>query len=212
MIYAGCVVDAAGAWANVLAARIGIVCRWHQCAVNIGSPRPIRCFPATIPWSSCPDASAYSRPELGGFVVRVAGTSVDQFRSAPVARRLVASRWVRKAAGRRWKKAHRDCASFLPALDQLKMASHISGLSTYTPDGLFVLGPAPGLQDFGCHRLLVPGSRRWRCRAGCGRLAAGLPSPFDLTPFRVDRFGPVDPLSPAFRQRCEQARSSKTSG
>ena len=93
------------------------------------------------------------------------------------------------------------------------MASHISGLSTYTPDGLFVLGPAPGLRILaatGCSGAGIAAA------GGVGLVWPGwppdFPSPFDLTPFRVDRFGPVDPLSPAFRQRCEQARSSKTSG
>jgi 4-methylaminobutanoate oxidase (formaldehyde-forming) len=43
-------------------------------------------------------------------------------------------------------------------------------------------------------------------------LAAGRPCSFDLNPFRIDRFGSIDPMSESFRQRCAEARSKKTSG
>jgi sarcosine oxidase, subunit beta len=51
---------------------------------------------------------------------------------------------------------------------------------------------------------------------GIGRALAELVTDrscsFDLSPFRIDRFGSVDPMSEAFRQRCAEARSKKTSG
>jgi sarcosine oxidase subunit beta len=43
-------------------------------------------------------------------------------------------------------------------------------------------------------------------------LAAQGASPVDLSAFRADRFGPIDPLSLEFQQRCAAARSHKTSG
>jgi 4-methylaminobutanoate oxidase (formaldehyde-forming) len=104
--------------------------------------------------------------------------------------------------------------AFLPALDEVGIAHHIAGLSTYAPDGLLTLGPVPGWRGVwaaaGCSGAGIATA------GGVGRaiaaLAAEQPVPFDLTPFASDRFGAVDPFSPEFRQRCAQARSSKTSG
>jgi 4-methylaminobutanoate oxidase (formaldehyde-forming) len=103
---------------------------------------------------------------------------------------------------------------FFPDLEKVGIAHYITGLSTYTPDSLFVLGPVPGIKGFlaatGCCGAGIAAS------GGIGRaiaeLAAGLPSTFDLSPFRVDRFGPVDPMSAVFQKRCADARSRKVSG
>lgn len=214
VIYAGCVVDAAGAWANVLAARIGIGLPMVPVRSQYWITAPDPLFPRDHPMVIMPDASAYSRPELGGLLFGLRERQSISFDPCQLPDELSGFALGEEGG---WSSLEEDAPRlrrFLPALDQLKIASHISGLSTYTPDGLFVLGPAPGLQGFlaatGCSGAGI--AAVGGVGLGVARLAAGLPSPFDLTPFRVDRFGPVDPLSPAFRQRCEQARSSKTSG
>jgi sarcosine oxidase subunit beta len=72
---------------------------------------------------------------------------------------------------------------FLPALPELAIQSYITGPSTYTPDGLFVLGAAPGRGDglllaTGCCGAGIAAS------GGIGRalaaLAADQTPPFDL--------------------------------
>ena len=214
VIYAGCVVDAAGAWANVLAARIGIGLPMAPVRSQYWITAPDPLFPRDHPMVIMPDASAYSRPELGGLLFGLRERQSISFDPCQLPDELSGFALGEEGGWSSLEEGAPRLRRFLPALDQLKMASHISGLSTYTPDGLFVLGPAPGLQGFlaatGCSGAGIAAAGG--VGLGVARLAAGLPSPFDLTPFRVDRFGPVDPLSPAFRQRCEQARSSKTSG
>ncbi len=105
-------------------------------------------------------------------------------------------------------------ARFVPIIEHVGIANYITGLSTYTPDGLFALGAIPGLEGFlaatGCCGAGIAAS------GGIGlalsRLAAHQPALFDLGPHRIDRFGPVDPADAAFRQRCADARSNKRSG
>ncbi|MGI9425631.1 MAG: hypothetical protein ACR2PA_20755, partial [Hyphomicrobiaceae bacterium] len=90
--------------------------------------------------------------------------------------------------------------------------SYVSGLSTYTPDGAILLGAVPGASGFfaaaGC------------CGSGIA-LSAGIGSAmsalarredpkYDLTSFDPGRFGPVDPFSREFRDRCAAARASKS--
>jgi 4-methylaminobutanoate oxidase (formaldehyde-forming) len=103
---------------------------------------------------------------------------------------------------------------FFPRLERIEIAHYVFGLSAYTPDGLFLLGGMPGLHGFlaatGCSGAGVAAS------GGIGlavaELALGQLPTFDLEPFRLDRFGMVDPLSADFQQRCAEARSKKTSG
>ncbi len=83
-------------------------------------------------------------------------------------------------------------ARFVPAIERIGIAHHIAGLSTYTPDGNFVLGEVPGLEGFlvatGCSGAGIADS------GGIGlalaQLATGHTPSFDLTPHRVDRFSP----------------------
>lgn len=80
----------------------------------------------------------------------------------------------------------------LPALSSAAVARKVNGLESFTPDGEFVLGPAPNLRGF------------W---AACGFCAHGISSaggvgkalatwivegepPVDLAAMRLDRFGP----------------------
>ena len=90
----------------------------------------------------------------------------------------------------------------------------MAGLSAYTPDGMFVLGPVPATERFfaaaGCCGSGIAAS------GGIGlavaELALGQSPSFDLAPFRPDRFGAVDPFSPELHARCAAARSGKLSG
>lgn len=46
--------------------------------------------------------------------------------------------------------------------------------------------------------------------AAIADLALGRDPDFDITPFRPERFGPVDPFSSEFRERCAAARAAKS--
>jgi 4-methylaminobutanoate oxidase (formaldehyde-forming) len=107
-----------------------------------------------------------------------------------------------------------ELARRIPLVEEVEISSYVRGLSNYTPDGNLVVGAYPGVEGFlaatGCAGagLAVSG--------GMGRLVADLAlgeTPFvDPAPHRPDRFGAVDPLSPAFLERCAEARSGKITG
>ena len=101
---------------------------------------------------------------------------------------------------------------FLPLLESIELKHYVSGPSTYTPDGHFVLGALPGVEGFlvasGCCGLGVAAS------GGFGRaiaeLVLGAEGGLDLAPFRPDRFGRVDAFDASWLERCSKARRSKT--
>jgi 4-methylaminobutanoate oxidase (formaldehyde-forming) len=214
VVYAGCVVDAAGAWANRLALPLGVGLPMTPVRSQYWITVPAPLFPRDHPMVILPDASAYSRPELGGLLF-----GLRERQSISVDPRELPDDLEGFALGEEggWSSLVEGAPAlrrFLPALDRLEIACHITGLSTYVPDGLLALGPAPGIQGFltaaGCSGAGI--ATAGGVGRGIAALAAGHPGPFDLTPFRIDRFGAIDPFSQEFRQRCEQARSSKVSG
>ena len=209
------VIDAAGPWAGLLAARAGVhlpmaPVRSHYwiTAVHPG-------FPADSPVVVLPDAAAYARPEVGGllFGLREADSLARDPRRLP--EDLAALRFDEDPQG--WDTLA-ECAPalvrFCPTLDDLALAHYVSGPSTYTPDSRHVLGRLPSLDGFwaaaGCCGAGIAVS------GGVGRALAlaalGLETPFDLEPFRPDRFGSVDAFDPDFLVRCAAGRSRKRSG
>jgi 4-methylaminobutanoate oxidase (formaldehyde-forming) len=214
VVYAGCVVDAAGAWANRLALPLGVGLPMTPVRSQYWITAPDPLFPRDHPMVILSDVNAYSRPELGGLLF-----GLRERQSISVDPRELPDDLEGFALGEEggWSSLVEGAPAlrrFLPALDRLEIACHITGLSTYVPDGLLVLGPAPGIQGFltaaGCSGAGI--ATAGGVGRGIASLAAGHPGPFDLTPFRIDRFGTIDPFSQKFRQRCEQARSNKVSG
>ena len=214
VVHAACVVDAAGAWANLLAAQLGFGLPMAPVRSQYWITAPDPLFPPDHPIVVLPDARAYSRPELGGLLF---GLREKQSVSFDPRRLPDESSGFALGDEGGWSALVEGAPAlrrFLPALDRLGIAHHIAGLSTYSPDGLFALGPAPEMSGFlaatGCSGAGIAAAGG--VGAGIAALATGQIPPFDLAPFRPDRFGSVDPFDPAFRQRCEWARSNKVSG
>lgn len=98
---------------------------------------------------------------------------------------------------------------YFPALENAELMSAMAGLTNYPPDGTYLIGRVPDVEGFvvasGCSGLGVTGS------GGIGYAIAELlttgESSLDLTPFRPDRFGHVDPYTAEFRRACALARS-----
>ena len=103
-------------------------------------------------------------------------------------------------------------ARFCPMVESVELKHYVSGPSTYTPDGHFVIGALPETEGFlvatGCCGLGVAAS------GGVGRaiaeLVLGEAGALDLEPFRPDRFGRVDAYEASWLERCAKARRSKT--
>jgi sarcosine oxidase subunit beta len=102
----------------------------------------------------------------------------------------------------------------VPSIDNWGFAHHIAGLSMYTPDGKFVLGQPEGFSG-----VVIAGGCCGSGLAASGgfgeviaNIVAGLPTEIDPMLYNPNRFGPVDPSSQAFRDRCAAARSGKSRG
>jgi sarcosine oxidase subunit beta len=209
------VVDAGGAWASLLARAVGVGLPMAPVRSHYWITAPESGFPRDMPYVILPDAGAYVRPELGGLIIGLrepVSLSVDP-RTIPADITGVsfgdeADGWQILMEGRE------RLLVFYPALDEAHFVRFIAGLSTYTPDGQFIIGAVPDLQGYvvatGCCGAGIAAS------GGIGlavaELVAGRPCSFDLTPFRPTRFNGVDPVSPEFRARCAAARSAKVSG
>ncbi len=209
------VIDAAGAWAGVLAWQLGVGLPMAPVRSQywITAPHPL--FSARHPIVLLPDARAYTRPEIGSLLF-----GLREAKSIPVDPCSLPEDITGLHLGsdpKGWDSLVEGIpalARFFPAIKQIGIAHYVAGLSTYTPDGMFVLGETPGLDGFlvatGCSGAGIAAS------GGIGlalaQLATGQTSSYDLTPHRVDRFGPIDPTDPVFRQRCGDARSMKRSG
>lgn len=214
IVYADCVVNAAGAWANRLALPLGVGLPMTPVRSQYWISVPDSLFPRDHPMVIMPDASAYSRPELGGLLF-----GLREQQSVSVDPRDLPDSVDGFAFGEEggWSSLVEGAPAlrrFFPALDRLEIAHHITGLSTYVPDGSLLLGSVPGLRGLlaaaGCSGAGIAASGG--VGQGIAALAVGHPHSIDLSPFRLERFGDIDPLSPEFRQSCEQARSSKVSG
>ncbi len=209
------VVDAGGAWGGLLACEAGVRLPMAPVRSHYWVTAPDSGFPRDMPYAVLPDARAYVRGELGGLIIGVresASLSVDPL---TIPADITGVSFGDEAEG--WKilmESRERLRAFYPGLDEARFTKFITGLSTYTPDGNFLLGSVPELEGYlvaaGCCGAGIAAS------GGIGlaiaELAGGLPLSFDLEAFRVDRFGVVDAHSEEFRARCAAARSAKVSG
>jgi sarcosine oxidase, subunit beta len=212
-VRARAIVDAGGAWAIPIAAQLGVPMGTAPVRSHYFITAPQPGAPREHPIAYLPDARAYSRPEVGGLLL---GVQEPHSRTYD-ARTLPAdiSDFPLSTAEDEWSVLEDNAETlrqFIPGLDAMPLAHHITGLSTYTPDGKFILGPAGPLKGFylagGCCGTGVS------CSGGIGAAIAsdvlGTDPPADLTAFRPGRFGEIDPYDTAFRQRCADARAGKS--
>ncbi|MCL4764721.1 MAG: FAD-binding oxidoreductase [Hyphomicrobiaceae bacterium] len=214
-IRAGWIVDAAGVWGAEVASWLG----WGFAAAPtrshywITAPEP----DGATGWPNVhlPDMRTYLRSELGGVLI---GMQEPQSRTyhpmqltadmndMPLFEEERDLELLVEQAG--------ALRGIIPDIDRWGFAHHIAGLSNYTPDGKFVIGTVPGVDGFvlagGCCGSGVAAS------GGFGQVVAdlvrGVTPAIDISAYRPDRFGRVDPTSDAFRQRCAAARSGKSRG
>jgi len=206
-------VVAAGALSNHLTVPLGIALPMAPTRSHYWITAADSLFDAAQPMLVHTDAGIYTRPELNGLLIGVheAASRTFDYRRLPDD---LPSFQVTQA-GTEWDvllAAEDRIQRFLPTLNTLRFADYVAGLSTYTPDSRFVIGPVkavPGLYAAGgCCGSGVTIS------GGVGEALAGLivegRSPHDLSPFLPERFGGVDPSSEDFQQRCASARAGKS--
>ena len=207
------VVLAAGAWSGALAFRHGVALAMAPVRSQYWITERSPLFPREQPIAVLPDANAYARPELGALLFGLrerASYSVD-------ARDLRPDGQVSLPDPGGWDALVEGGPAFsklCPTLNDVGIAHHVAGFSTYTPDAMPLLGPVPELSGLlvaaGCCGAGIATSGG--AGLGIAALAAGRTPRLDLAAFDPGRFGVVDPFGLAFRARCERARSSKTSG
>ncbi|MEQ9287905.1 MAG: FAD-binding oxidoreductase [Cyclobacteriaceae bacterium] len=210
------VVDAAGAWSNLLAKQAGIGLPMAPVRSNywITSPNT-KLFPRNQPIVILPDASAYTRPDAGALLFGLRESRSIHFDPRNLPEDLTG--YVFGNPEDCWNILVEQSAGFkrfFPDLEEMEIQHYIAGVSTYTPDGMFVLGGVPGTGGFlaatGCSGAGVAVS------GGMGRiiseLVVGETTFCETEPFDIDRFGNIDPFAASFMQRCADARSVKKSG
>ncbi len=214
-MHAPAVVIAAGAWANRLAAPLGAGLPMAPVRSQYWLTQTDPLFPRGHPAVLLPDARAYARPELGGLLF-----GLREQHSVSVDPRILpadASSFAFTDDPDGWRSLEEGAPGlrrFFPALDHVPVRSHITGFSTYTPDGQFVIGEMPSIRGLfvaaGCCGAGIAASGGFG--AAVAVLLAGEAPRFSIADFRPDRFGPIDPFDPSFRARCAGARSRKTAG
>jgi 4-methylaminobutanoate oxidase (formaldehyde-forming) len=209
------VVDAGGVWGAEIAAWLG----WGFAAAPTrshywitapdGSGAPGR------PNVQLPDVRAYLRSEVGGLLVGLQEPRSRTYHPMQLMSDMGDMPLIEEEHDLDLlvEQASR-LRAFIPDVDRWGFAHHIAGLSMYTPDGKFLLGPTPHLAGFlvagGCCGSGVAGSGGFG--QSIAELITGAPLSIDIERYRPGRFGHVDPASPEFRDRCAAARSGKSRG
>jgi 4-methylaminobutanoate oxidase (formaldehyde-forming) len=184
------VVVTAGPWTGTIAKEMvghepAMVPIRHQRATTV----PVPGVPDHHPVVRVTDASCYLRPEEGGYLYgffEPEPTSYDLeelpagFRTADIEEPVDVMREARERL-----------APVFPILKDLEITAYKRGLTTFAPDGAYLLGPVPGVGGLfaatGCAALGIAGSAavgRWLA----GWATRGEPGE-DLSPFDPERFG-----------------------
>lgn len=210
------VVDAAGAWANLLSLQVNVPIPMAPVrSIYWITKKNESLFPKDQPMVVLPDAMAYTRPEGGALLFGLREENSPHFHPDELNKEPnidflgnPEDKWNIIIDG------GQDFASFFPEFEDQIIENCITGISTYTPDGYYTFGEFNELEGFyvaaGCAGAGVAGS------GGIARMVTEMilkePLFANPTPFRVDRFTDFDPMSASFRQRCADARSKKKDG
>lgn len=212
--FAETVVDAAGAWAPILAQEIGVGLPMAPVRSQYWITERSDLFPVNSPMVLLPDAQAYARPEGGSllFGIREGKSLVASPKDVP---KDIADFVFSADEGMDDLFGNGErLARFFPAFYDIGIKYYVAGFSGYTPDSQLVLGAVPEIKGFliasGCcgAGISVAGG----VGLGIAEMAAGRPNPLDFSEFEISRFGNIDPFSEEWLNTCAAARSNKVSG
>lgn len=202
------VVVTAGPWTGVLAAKAGFRPAMqpirHQRVRTVAVPG----IPEHHPVVRVTDVSCYLRPEQGGYLYgffEPKPLSIDLEASPPEFRTADIEPPVEVMA-----EARRRLAPVFPILQDLAVAEHRQGMTTFAPDGSYLIGPVPGVGGLyvaaGCAALGIAGSAavgRWLAKW----IVEGSPGE-DLADFGLTRFGDRAGDPELIRRESEQFYAS----
>lgn len=207
------VIDACGAWAAQFSERVGYPLPMAPVRSHFWITEPSSSYGGEHPVTVLPDVAAYTRPEVGGLVVGVQEACSATFNARDLPDDPAS--FSPTKGEEHWEilaDSYKGLAQFLPAIERAHFSSYVCGLSSYTPDGEIILGPVPGVSGF--YAAAGACGSGITLSAGMGHaiadLVLGREPAFDIARCSPDRFGKVDPFSKQFRQRCAEARASKS--
>lgn len=210
------VVNAAGAWSNLLSVPLGLPLPMapvrSQYWITERAPELTPGGPIVF----MSDIRAYARPEVGAllFGARESAPAVARPQELPESLEGFVFDAADPDGWGNLSEAFEPLCRYFPALQRLGIAHYITGPSNYTPDGQPIVGASPRIRGLlvasGCNGSGITYS------AGVGRLIAELiggDTPFvDASRLDPARALQTDPFAPAFLQACARARATKSTG
>ncbi|MEI8170012.1 MAG: FAD-dependent oxidoreductase [Rhodoferax sp.] len=210
------VVNAAGAWSNLLSVELGLPLPMAPVRSQYWITERAPEFLSSGPIVFMTDIRAYARPEVGAllFGARESEPAVADPRALPenlqgfVFDAADPDGWGNLA------QTFEPLSRYFPAIERLGIAHYITGPSNYTPDGQPIVGASGAITGLmvatGCNGSGITYS------AGVGRLIAelicGESSFVDASRLDPARALQIDPFAPAFLQACAHARATKSTG
>jgi sarcosine oxidase subunit beta len=210
------VVNAAGAWSNLLSVELGLPLPMapvrSQYWITERSPE----FFPSGPIVFMTNIRAYARPEVGAllFGIRENAPAVAAPRELPENLQGFVFDAADPDGWGNLVEAFEPLSRYFPAIKRLGIAHYITGPSNYTPDGQPIVGASAAIAGLlvatGCNGSGITYS------AGVGRLITELicgDTPFmDASRLDPARALQINPFAPAFLQACAHARATKSTG
>ncbi len=210
------VVDAAGAWSNVLSEPLSAPVPYAPVRslywiTKVDETR----FPQNQPMTVISDARAYTRPETGALLFGIRDSESKAFSPKDLPKDLNGFPYITDE--RQWDillEEGKDFLKFFPGFEDIGIAHYIAGFSTYTSDSQFIVGRSEQVEGLyfatGCVGAGVAVS------GGYGRIVAEQimeqETYIDASQFAPDRKGQFDPYSEEFLMDCSNSRSNKRDG
>lgn len=183
------VVVTAGPWSALITKMVGVVLPIQLIRHQRVITAPVAGIPDYHPVVRVTDASCYLRPERGGYLYgffEPNPTSYDLEALSPEFRTLDIEPPVEIMS-----EARDRLAPIFPILKELEVAEYKRGLTTFAPDGNYLVGPVPEVENLyiatGCAALGIAGSAavgnwlaNWVTTGGPGE---------DLSQVDLERFG-----------------------
>jgi glycine/D-amino acid oxidase-like deaminating enzyme len=188
-IEADVVVVTAGLWSRALLASVGTAIAQYPCehfyVIASVSPPLKRETPSFV----SPDDLVYGREEVGGFLVGCfdehAKTIDPESLPDSFSFSLLAPDWDKIAP------YFARCIRLFPALESAPIRHFVNGPESFTPDGLPLIGPIPGIDGLFVATAMNSAGVTWSAMAGevVASLVAERESRFDNSHFDPCRFG-----------------------